>query len=486
MGKLAILRYRVFFLIVLAIIIQNSISARSIVNSFTPINGSEQELSILATETTNTIFAPSHPSLAIDSQENLFLTYRENYAAYSSIVMLRTNEGDEYNVWNLTRNYLYIPNDNDLISSYPAMIFHQDNFYLGISSENESGSFFKILEIDSNDLTITTLLTINSTESHYLNPKIFAYSDSIWFSWLNDIEEHYNLYFTKYNQTTASFSSTYQLSNDTFGNCQNSELFLDENGTCHFVWSQGLEYKNFLFYKSYLLNETSLMNRTVVSNTTYCNNPDIFVETNGQVNIFWSNYTEIAPITLGKRNVHYCTYSKANNWSDIEQIAPYRAVDKTEYIDGENPDVAIDSHGIMWIIYELVEQYPQITGIGVRPRQNGVWLDGEPVTRGLAPCYDPCIVSDNSGTIHCVWLDFRLAYFEIFYLARFDTGIWSTEQQLTKYYIPANKEGAPIFFGILFGTIGVFAILIPTITYYIKRRRINKLIEVRRKEIEND
>ncbi|MHA1354741.1 MAG: hypothetical protein ACTSR1_06175, partial [Candidatus Heimdallarchaeota archaeon] len=66
------------------------------------------------------------------------------------------------------------------------------------------------------------------------------------------------------------------------------------------------------------------MNRTVVSNTTYCNNPDIFVETNGQVNIFWSNYTEIAPITLGKRNVHYCTYSKANNWSDIEQIAPYR------------------------------------------------------------------------------------------------------------------------------------------------------------------
>ncbi|MHA1354742.1 MAG: hypothetical protein ACTSR1_06180 [Candidatus Heimdallarchaeota archaeon] len=250
MGKLAILRYRVFFLIVLAIIIQNSISARSIVNSFTPINGSEQELSILATETTNTIFAPSHPSLAIDSQENLFLTYRENYAAYSSIVMLRTNEGDEYNVWNLTRNYLYIPNDNDLISSYPAMIFHQDNFYLGISSENESGSFFKILEIDSNDLTITTLLTINSTESHYLNPKIFAYSDSIWFSWLNDIEEHYNLYFTKYNQTTASFSSTYQLSNDTFGNCQNSELFLDENGTCRFVWSQGLEYKNLLFYKS--------------------------------------------------------------------------------------------------------------------------------------------------------------------------------------------------------------------------------------------
>ncbi len=33
---------------------------------------------------------------------------------------------------------------------------------------------------------------------------------------------------------------------------------------------------------------------------------------------------------------------------------------------------------------------------------------------------------------------------------------------------------------------GVFAVLIPTITYYIKRRRIKKLIEVRRKEIEND
>jgi len=228
------------------------------------------------------------------------------------------------------------------------------------------------------------------------------------------------------------------------------------------------------------------MNSTVVSNISFSIDPDIIVEANGQVNIFWSNYTEIAPIMLGTKNIHYCTYNKASNWSKYENVAPYRAIDKSDLTDGENPDVVLDSNAILWMVYKLVEPYPQITGIAIRGKQNGLWLDGDHVTRGITPAYDPCLVSDNSGNIHCVWLDFRIMYFEIYYQARFENGLWSTEQQLTKYYLPANIESAPIFLLIVFGTIGIFAILMPLTSYFLKRKRYNKLIEEHRKEIEND
>lgn len=167
-------------------------------------------------------------------------------------------------------------------------------------------------------------------------------------------------------------------------------------------------------------------------------------------------------------------------------MAPYIAIDKTPMIDGENPDTTIDSNNILWMVYELVEPYPQITGIAIRGRQNGWWLDGEPVTRGITPAYDPCIVSDNSGNIHCVWLDFRIMYFEIYYMARFANGLWSTEQQLTKYYLPANLKQGPILIGVFFGAIVIMVILIPAITHRVKSKRMNKLLEEHKKEIIND
>jgi len=184
MSKSNILRNKILFLILFVIIFQNSFLTISLVNGLSTIIGLNQELHALSDNTTNTIFVPSHPALAIDSNQNLFLTYRENYQDYSSIVMLRTNEGDEYNVWNLTRNYLYQPNDTDLITSYPAMVFHQDKFYLGITSRNNSISILKILEIDPTNLVTTTLLKLNSTESYYFNPKIGVYNQSLWFSCL--------------------------------------------------------------------------------------------------------------------------------------------------------------------------------------------------------------------------------------------------------------------------------------------------------------
>ncbi|MHA1309179.1 MAG: hypothetical protein ACTSQN_18065 [Candidatus Heimdallarchaeota archaeon] len=485
MGKFSILKNRIVLILLLSIIVLNSSLTKSLVNGISSIVDNDHDGLNLNDDSTD-IFVPTNPMLAIDSEENLYLVYRENYKDYSSIVLLRTIEDNDYFVWNLTRTYLYRPNETDIINSYPTMVFHQDKFYLGITSRNDTISYFKILEIDPSNLVTTTLLELNSTTSYFLKPKIAINNQAIWISWLDNVEGNYNLYYTKYNQTTTSFSSIEQLSNNTYGNCQNSEVYLDHNGNCHFVWSQGRDYKNHLLYKYYLENETCQMTSIVVGNTTYAIDPDVIVESNGQVNIFWSNYTVIGPIMLGTINIHYCTFSEANNWSKIEYIAPYRTVDKTELTNGENPDVVIDSNSILWMIYELVEPYPQITGISIRGKQNGYWLDGEHVTMGITPAYDPCVVSDNSGSIHMVWLDFRLAYFEIFYRARFDTGILSQEQQLTKYYAPAMKERSPYLFAVFFGTIVVIAVIFPLTAYYFKNKRLKKLIAEHKKEIEND
>ena len=434
----------------------------------------------------NNIYSPSNPMLAVDNSRNLFLAYRENIKSYSSIVLLRTNVNNEYNEWNLTKNYLYKPNESNIIISYPDMIYYNGYLFLGITMKNGIDSFLYILRINSTNLKSTTLLKLNDSESYFTYPKLVAYNNSLWITWLNNFEGNFNLYYTNYDLLTTNQSEIQQISDNSFGNCQNSDLFIDNNGSCHIVWSQGMNYLNYLFYTCFSENQLSLMNSTVVPNTTYCNEPEIFIETNGQVNVFWSNYTEISPIQLGTKNIHYCTYSKANNWSDYEYVAPYRAIGKTEFTDGENPAVTIDNYGNLWMAYELVETYPGFSGVAVRNRNNGNWLAHEHVTTGIFPAYGTCIVRDSIDTIHCVWMDFRLAYFEIFYRARANNGIWSIEQQLTSYSYSANLEQGPKLIGIYIVGILLLGVIMPSSYYLIKRWRNKKLLENRRKEIMND
>lgn len=450
------------------------------------IINSSKDISVQSSkdESQTTNYIPMAPTLAIDSSENLYLTYRENNGNYSKIALLKTNtDGD----WNLTKTYLYQPDEENAISSYPVMGFYNDRFYLGLTFINETGSTLELLEINPIDFESKKVLSLSSADLFYKYPKIGFFNESIWFSWLSNLDGFYNVYCVKYNLTSESYSEIIQLSNSTYGSCQNSDLFLDNQGICHFVWSQGYDFENYIFYKSINQSEICQMSCTVVTNSTYSLDSEIYVEINGQINIFWSNYTEIAPIMLGTRNIHYRTFTLQNNWSQYERVAPYRTIENTDLMtDGENPEVVFDNIATLWMAYELTEIIPGFTGIAIRGRENGVWVAGEHVSITITPAYDPSLVSDSSGTVHCVWVDFRVAYFEIYYRARYSIGQWSFEQQLTNYSLAAYAENLPAIFGIVFGGIALFGILIPSTYFVLKRWRYKKIITERRKKITND
>ncbi len=476
--------------IILALFIISNISFQSLflvitITKANPIKNSDDiSFQSLNTNSQGANYGPSNPSLAIDSSENLYLTYKESIGSFSKIVLLKTDENGN---WNLTKTYLYQPVEGNTIKSYPVMDFYNDHFYLALSYINETGSTIQLQEKDPVDFDTKIVFSLHSADSFYRYPKMGFFNESIWFSWLCNLDGVFNVYFMKYNQTSDTLSEIVQLSNSTYGNCQNSDLFIDSLGNCHFVWSQGLNSKNYIFYKSYNENESHQMSYIVAINSTCNLDPEIFVERNEQINIFWSNYTEIAPIMLGTRNIHYRIYASEKNWSQLECVAPYRSLEKEDLmIDGENPEVVFDNIATLWMAYEITETVPGFTGIAIRGRENGIWVAGEQVSITITPAYDPRLVSDSSGTVHCVWLDFRIGYYEIYYRARYSIGQWSFEQQLTNYNKDAYQKAMPAIFGIFFGAIVLIGILLPSTYYVIKRRRYKKILAERRKEIAND
>ena len=429
-------------------------------------------------------YIPSSPMLAIDSSDNLYLTFRENIGAYSRISLLRTDVSGD---WNLTIIPIFEPEKGNYINSQPAMISFHDKLLLAVTLNNGTKSILKLLEIDPLALELEKLIEMELNETDFCRPRLAFCNQTIWMAWHNNNESNFNLYYSQFNYTSMIQSSVIQISNNASGSCQNSDLFLDKDGICHFIWSQGLDYKNCIFYKSFAENNTCLRDYQLTDNSFYYNDPEIFVENNGQVNTFWSNYSDIANTMLGTRSVQCRTYSDASNWSSYETVAPYRPPDRYDMMtDGENPEATYDNIATLWMAYEIVEPVQYFTGIAIRGRKNGQWLPGEPVTPGQSPAYDPCLVADSEGHIHCVWVDFRWSYYELYYKARYNLDLWSFEVKLTTY---TNKEGAASagkMFGLYITAVVLFGVALPSTYYIAKRIKRKKIIDERRKEIMNE
>ncbi|MFW9923327.1 MAG: hypothetical protein ACFFDW_08595 [Candidatus Thorarchaeota archaeon] len=447
------------------------------------INANSRENNITNNFTNNSestfVLTPADPSLTIDDHDNIYLIYKEYNKGYSQIMLLKFNGTTQE--WNLTKIPFYIPESNERITVYPAIKWYNHSFYFVFSLETLEYSKLILSKINPVDLSYEECFAIANNNS-FLSPNIMIYNDLLWMSWQNGAINSYSLYYVKYDLQTANYDSIHIVANSTFGNCQNNKIFVDENSICYFIWSQGDSNQHKIHYMSIASNHTILNNLTITSGETDCIDPAIWVEKNGNVHLFWSNFTDIAPQMLGTKNIYTQVFKKDVGWSSMQCVAPYIPPDREGMmIDAQNPSITQDKFGNIWLGYEVDEPYPYFKGVAVRyVLSNGIWQPREVVSTGVAPGYDPQLVCDSTGTLHMVWLDFRWNYYELYYRSRRADGYWFVEQQLTSYTIEQVNSKKWIVLVSIFGAILIFGIVIPSSFYflaYLKKKKKNKVIK---------
>lgn len=110
-----------------------------------------------------------------------------------------------------------------------------------------------------------------------------------------------------------------------------------------------------------------------------------------------------------KRQIYFAEFTPNIGWSDPELVV-------IDNFGANNPDIAIDSLGIVYIVFET--QQSDKTDIAVVHRNEIGWSDPYILTSNVGDSLRPRIAIDGRNNVHVVWEDYRLVDPQIFYCRR--------------------------------------------------------------------
>ena len=120
-------------------------------------------------------------------------------------------------------------------------------------------------------------------------------------------------------------------------------------------------------------------------------------------------------------------------------------------------------------------------GINLRTRISGIWQEEERVSQALNAAIHPLLVCDSQNNIHCVWLDYRTAYGQLYYRVKSPLGFWSEELLLT-FYVSESDIGYKWVFYVL-GIIAVGATPLIVVSQVRKNRK-KRIVSDRKRQLE--
>ena len=418
-----------------------------------------------------TFYQPTSPSLTIDSSDDLYLLYKENFGNRSKLALM--NKTDPY-VWNTNRTILVDPENDTTVYSQPYLTCINDDLFIVYSLYSEDNSSLRILKRSAGSLDWKEVYSLNNESCIFATPKIAeGKNNSYWITWTWDIEGTFGVYYGRFNITENEMYNITKLSgDDDLYDSIEPDFAVDFQGNAHIVWAQGQNYSKILRYCVVNHNNTIELLDNLTESTDSCREPALVFEVDGTLNLFYSNYTTETHVTLGTRFIYQCKKPFNQNWTDFEEVAPYIPVDKSYLSDAHNPYVIIDKSNVLWMGHEIRAYYPNFQGTALRGRMGNQWIPSEPITLGMAPAFDPQLVCDSYNHLHCVWADFRLTYFTLMYRIRKSDGVWLDEYLLIDYM---GKEtfGPYAKLGIIITVIGLAVASSGVVIYQalVKRRR---------------
>lgn len=146
--------------------------------------------------------------------------------------------------------------------------------------------------------------------------------------------------------------------------------------------------------------------RTKATNQGNAGRPAIFRDSNNIKHIVWHDDGNGS----NKRQIYYNTFSEVSlTWGEPQLIV------SDEFVSS-NPDIAIDSLGNIYVVYETTKS--DYTDISVITKNSQGWSEPYLITSNLYDSFSPKICVDSKNNVHVVWEDYRQSNSQIFYCRR--------------------------------------------------------------------
>jgi len=420
------------------------------------------------------------PDFIIDKDNNLHLIYSEVLQGKQKLVYLHSIENFE---WNLTRTYIDSPITDQSIHSRASILTWHEKIIVAFAV-GSSGNYTMVIMNKGFTDTQWQLGHSYWNSSEITRPILRAGSeDYLWLVWMMRSNGIMNIFSQMFNWTSQSWGNLLQISEANTYDCSEFDYFVDNINSGHFTWAEGGDNKQ-VFYRKVLLNESMLPIATITDGTTNCVDPICLQNQENSIDVFWSNYTDpYAGDRLGTIFVNNRKVDENNTLTAITLAAPYTSIHKPGESDAYSPSVEYDSNNILWLAFTARDDNFIYRGVNLRARISGIWETDEHISQISNTANEPHIKIDGNNNIHCIWVDFRSGYAQLYYRLRLSSGLWIDETLLT-YYISESGIGwkwIGITAGIILGaTIPLFIIS------QFKKHRKQKLTGRQKKELLQD
>lgn len=141
--------------------------------------------------------------------------------------------------------------------------------------------------------------------------------------------------------------------------------------------------------------------------------PAVCEDDSGNVHAVWHDDGD-----GGRRQLFYASYEPGVGWSEAEMIV-------SDAFGASNPDIAIDSLGTVYVVFETHQS--DFTDIGVIHKGEQGWSEPYLIASDVGDSLNPRIAIDTANNVHVVWEDNRHVHPEIYYCyRRGDNGQWES------------------------------------------------------------
>lgn len=314
-------------------------------------------------------------------------------------------------IWNITE---VVSSESSWQSLHPSLsVDSQNNVYVAWS---ELTAYWYI-NYKGRDFSSSTWNTTNvvSTGSEgailsILDSLVVDSSGDIHISWTHDYDM--GIRYKRWNSTTSSWGSDEYIS--TVSNTiYSSSLDIDSSGNVHIAWTDDTNYAGAgtdddIFYKRWNASSSSWTTTEVVSTESTSNsyNPSLAVDSSGNVHIAWHDYTNYAGASTDRDIFYKCWDSSSSSWTATEVVS----IESTS--SSQLPSLDVDSFGNVHIAWYDNTDYD---GAGTdsdifykrRISSSSSWTTTEVIsTESTSNSVNPSLAVDSSSNVHISWCDF--------------------------------------------------------------------------------
>jgi hypothetical protein len=272
----------------------------------------------------------SHPFIAVESNDHIFVVWEDDSPGNFEIYFKKSTDGGAtWTTKRLTWNSDYSKNPCIAVDS-------GDNIYLvwHDSSKGNNEIFFK-KSINGGSTWITKRLTWNLGLSNY--PSAAAYSTgNIYVVWRETTPGNEEIFFKK--STNGGTSWTTQRLTWNSGRSLNPDIALDSNGNIHVTWYDDTPGDYEIFYKKSTDNGTNWMTKRLTWNDSFSEGSKIATDSTDAVYIVWEDFSP------SNWNIYYKNSTDGGvNWTQ-KRISWGSGI-------SVRPEIAISSNDFIYIVW---------------------------------------------------------------------------------------------------------------------------------------